>query len=157
MIPKATVVQMGAPTVTWVNKGPEFATDKEGNPKLDKEGNQVVDPNETHTEEPDYPVAWLRRLMRERVDRLRFFYGRGIERTPGLAGAVNLKLMIDESGLMTMEVGEGSIADEELVELVTSALDEVELPERELKKGRRDTKDYSVQIEMTVTFAQLKS
>ncbi len=156
VIPKATVVTVQAPTVAWVNKGPEFATDKEGQPKLDKEGNQVVDPNETHTEEPDYPTAWLRRAVRERIDRLRFFYGRALATNPALAGSIGLVITIDEAGAMTMEFADGSLADEDLRELVSSAIEDVELPERTLKKARRDLKDYSVTLEMTVLFSPLK-
>jgi len=156
VIPKATVVMVGEPTVSWVNKGPEFATDKEGNPKLDKEGNQVVNPDETHEGEPEYEVAWARRLLRERISRLRYFYGRALASNPMSAGAVKLNFLIDEEGTMTLEVVEDSMNDEELSTLINGAFEGFELPERELKKSRRDKKDYSLRVELTVSFSPLK-
>lgn len=156
VIPKATVVVVGEPTLAWLDKGPEFATDKEGNPKLDKEGNQVVDPYETHTEEPVYEVAWARRLVRERISRLRYFYGRALASNPTSSGAIKLNFVIDEEGAMTVEVAESSIDDDDISALINEAFDGLELPERKLKKSRRDSKDYSLSIEMTVSFSPLK-
>jgi|GEM_PF-1587018 len=155
VMPKAAVVAVGEATVIWTNKGPEFATDKDGAPKLDKEGNQVIDPNETHVEAPNYPVAWMQRTVRERIDRIRYFYGRKLAQGQ-VAGTVTLSIKLDEAGLVTTEIG-GTLTDEELAALVEESFDGVAWPERDIpKKSRKDTKDYGLSIEMTVRFSPLK-
>ncbi|MCO4770124.1 MAG: hypothetical protein KDA24_08855 [Deltaproteobacteria bacterium] len=155
-LPKATVVTVGEPVLAWVNKGPEQATDKDGEPKVDKEGEPVVDPNETHIEEPDYATVWLRRMLRERIDRLRYFYGRELAGNPTATGAMTLSITIDEEGVFTTELVDVTLQDDDLKELVGEMLAEYEPEERKIKKSRRDTKDYSLSLKVTVTFAPLK-
>jgi len=176
-LPKATVVKVGEATVEWVDKGPEFKTDKEGEPVLDKDGAKVIDENETHVEGPEYEVAWLRRALRDRTDRLRFFYGQLLSRKSTAAGTMTLSLVIAEGGTVALEEPvedeektKGApeeepkpllewevtgIDDEDLIELVQTALDEVPMPPRKLKKSRRDKKDYRLKVGIQVTFAPL--
>ena len=157
VLPKATVVLVSEPTVDWLNAGPEQATDKEGNPKVDDEGNPVIDPNETHVEDPDYSVVWLRRLLRERIDRLRYFYGQTLKAKPTATGAMTLRLTLDEEGEVESELVDVTLQDDTLSEMVGAVLDEVELPERaRIKKSRKDTKDYTLELKVTVSFAPLK-
>lgn len=176
-LPKATVVKVSEPTVEWVDKGPEFKTDKEGEPVLDKDGAKVIDENETHIEGPEYEAAWVRRALRDRMDRLRYFYGRLLADSPTAAGSMTLSLVVAEDGTVALEEPpEGAekakgkdaeepkpllewevtgIDDEDLVELVQTALDEVAMPPRTIKKARRDTKDYRLKVGIQVTFAPL--
>jgi hypothetical protein len=136
----------------WVDKGPESEVDDEGNPKLDEEGQPVIDLNVTHVEEPEYKAPWVRRGIREQVARLRFLYGLRVARDLKQSGDVVVRLVIAEDGSVEeSELIEVTFPDDDLVSLIGATVDALEPPERELDKGRKDKKDYRVEVKVTIS------
>lgn len=153
VIPRATAVTVGEVAVAWVEPGPEQATGKDGEPKVDKEGNPVVDPNETHEAPPEYAAPWLRLALRERIARLRHLYGRALATNGDAKGVITVRGEVDEEGAITWELVDSTFEDDAVVALIEEALETVDGPERKLRKSRRDKKDYRIELKSTVTFA----
>lgn len=153
VIPPAAVVTVAEPVITWLDKGPESEVDEEGNPKLDEEGNPVIDPNVTHVAEPEYTAPWLRRGIREQVARLRFLYGRQVARDLKQSGDVVVRLLVAEDGTVEeSELVEVTFVEDEILAMIGATLEALELPEREIKKARKDKKDYRIEVKVTVSF-----
>ncbi len=153
VIPPAAVVTVAEPVIAWFDKGPEFAVDDEGNPKLDKEGNQVIDPDMTHLVEPEYTAPWLRRAIREHVARLRFLYGRRVARDLKQSGTLVVRVLVAEDGTVEeSELIDVTFEDDDLLALIGASLQGLELPERTIKKSRKDKKDYRVEVKMGISF-----
>ena len=153
VIPPGAVVTVEEPVVAWLEKGPESEVDDDGNPKVDDDGNPVIDANVTHTEDPDVPVPWLRRAVRERVERLRFLYGRLVVDDLKQSGDVVVRIVIAEDGTPELiEWVDVTFTDEQILELLRTTVEALELPERKLKKSRRDKKDYRLEVKMKIAF-----
>ncbi len=152
VIPPSAVVTVAEPVIAWVEKGPESEVDDEGNPKLDDEGNPVIDLNVTHVEEPEYQAPWLRRGIREQIARLRFLYGLRVARDIKQSGDVVVRMVIAEDGTVEeSELVDVTFQDDDLLGLIEATVEALEPPERELDKGRKDKKDYRVEVKLEVS------
>ena len=153
VVPPGAVVTVNAPEIAWIEKGPESEVDDEGNPKLDDEGQPVIDPNVTHTEDPEVTAPWLRRAVRERIARLRFLYGRAVAKNPKANGDITVRIVVAEDGTAEeIELVDATYGDEEVQDLIRAIVEAIELPERTIKKSRRDKKDYRVEVKMKISF-----